>query len=99
MKRVYAKEDFEYRHRMRSHELKAESVTELGNEIAARLVAAHPNVLSFADEREPALTTMVVTPMMNRHEIPGSPRLSNQKRRQLKDARRRSRHAHMTLTN
>lgn len=100
MKRVYAKEDFEYRHRLVPKKLRAGSVTELSNILADRLVVAHPDILLFADEAEsiPAMTTMVVTPMMNRHEIPGHPRLSDQKKRQLKDARRRSRHAHMTLT-
>jgi len=100
VKRVYAREDFEYKHRLLPRKLKGGQVTELSNTLADRLVAANPHVLLFADEMESdSLTTMVVTPMMNRHEIPGSPRLSPQKKRQLKEARGRSRHAHLTLTN
>ncbi len=105
MARLFAYETTEYRDRLRRKQIiERGSVIEVDEATSQRLMADHADALLLLKDGEnaPALpddemqTTMKARPDMNRHMLPG--RISPQKKRLLKQAGKRSRHAYMTLT-
>jgi hypothetical protein len=99
MARLFAYEDVTYQHNLKRQKIEKGAVVNLEDEsLVARLMAKHPdNLLQLGpDEDAPNLysTTMKVTPDMDRTM---RPRLSPQKRQQLRAAKRRSRHAYLTI--
>jgi hypothetical protein len=105
MARVFAYERHEFRLFNRKRVINQGEVIELDDDIAAKQVASHPEKLMIleAGEAPPVLTdvnesrtTVILRPDYDRAMLPG--RLSPQKKRQLKAAKKRSRHARLVVS-
>ena len=100
--RVYAFEKTTYGNRPNQKTIEEGEVIELDDAQAQKLVASNSDTLMLLAEGEDVPganeyeTTMMVTPTTDRQMYPG--RLSQQKKRQLQNAKRRSPHkARLTL--
>jgi hypothetical protein len=105
MAKVFAYERHEYRTFGRKKVIERGAVADLDDDLAKKQVAAHPEKLLILEDGEmpPVLdgngesrTVVMVRPNFDRAMLPG--RLSPQKRRQLKAAKKRSRHARMMVS-
>ena len=106
MARLFAYERFEYRLFGRKQVIEQGEVAEISEAMASKLSAANPEKLIVLEDGEfpPVIgdsdgvtrTVVMVRPDFNRAMIPG--RLSQQKRRQLKNAGKRSRHARLMVS-
>ena len=106
MATLFAYAEHEYTHRGTKYELKKGESVVVDDALANRLTAAHPDklVILLEGENPPNVpkaegypTSVIVRPLYDRSMIPGG-RLSQQKKKLLQNARKRSRHARLTIT-